>query len=195
MLVSFIGCPSSGKTTTAAMTFARLKDMNFTTEFIVEAARKYIIHKRLEDGLSPGTHPVLTDGDQIHIMAEQFGLEEEYIWSCGPEMTIITDSSPLNALLYMGAKTRASTQVQDIRKKVLERDTLYFYCPPIPPGDREDQNRVHSYEESLKVDESIGIILADVSLIPLFGGTEERVVKVFDKVLTHILAKLRPDDA
>lgn len=93
MLVGFVGAPSSGKTSLAAEVFVTLKKSGLSAEFIAEFARLHIARKR-----RPGQELTLTESDQLHIFDQQHLLEKTMNNS---STIVITDSSPLNTLLYL----------------------------------------------------------------------------------------------
>ena len=183
MLIGFIGCPCSGKTTTAAMTFADLKTMGIATELIPEQARLVIAEKRVRQNLKPEDTVELTERDQAEIIGKQEEYETLLLQACGPEVTLIADSSVLNTLLYMEPELRA--EMHDEVAEFLPRYDLLFYCSPVKPPSAQDPNRVHSYEQSLKIDREIPKLLSEFNLKPvgLFGDPKER----HHVVLRHIL--------
>jgi len=159
MLVNFIGSPASGKTTTAAMLFATLKECGVSTEFIVEEARRYIALRKE----SPEDMPLLSDADQYHIMATQLQSEQWMVRSCGPQTLVISDGSPLNALLYMSPEFRGNTSdgfpVQKLiqyTRELMKKGSLTFLCEPLwNYRSVRDPNRVHSSEEIQKIDDLV----------------------------------------
>ncbi len=189
MIVSFIGCPASGKTTTAAMLFAELKKLGISAEFICEEARIHIASIRYEQGLSPSDPVHLTDRDQQEIMEAQWQSEEVLSTVCGPSVVVVSDSSALNSLLYMSPARRDSQEVQDLLE--VYRCDLVFYTPPLATVTHGlDPNRVHSQSESLRIDSLIPEILAKYvpGLIPirLEGDPGERLQKALLIILKRI---------
>lgn len=183
MLIGFIGCPCSGKTTTAAMTFADLKTMGIPTELIPEQARLVIAEKRVRQGLSPQDQLELTGQDQAEIIGRQEEYENLLMQACGPEVTLIADSSVLNTLLYLERE-----DVADLHEEMTEsiaRYDLLFYCSPVKPPLGQDPNRIHTYEQALKIDREIPKLLSEFNLKPigLFGEPKDR----HHVVLRHIL--------
>lgn len=193
MNIRFIGCPSSGKTTTAAMAFARLKETGLPAEFVPEYARQYIAQVRLSKNLSPKDPLVLSDEDQMRIMMSQAGLEMTMARVCGPEVAVIADTWSLNALLYMSEGQRASQQVEDfVKTMILPYTDLVFYASPIHQREALDPNRIHSYEQSLDIDARIQGILGryapDAMVVSLYGDAEMRTAVV----LNAIFRRMRP---
>lgn len=190
MKISFIGCPSSGKTTTAAMTFSSLKEMGIPCEFIPEQARWYIAKLRYHKKLNPEDPLVLTDEDQISIMSTQI-LHDHIVTSVvGPQGIVISDSSPLNSTLYMKQEQRYSAVVKDLVAQVSD-DGLIFYAKPVPRSSSIDPNRIHDEETSLAIDDSIPHIMECLApdlwekVIVLEGQPKTRLGKVTGAILTH----------
>lgn len=201
MLISFIGAPCSGKTTTAAMVFAALKDAGQLAEFVPEQARWYIARKRKSafeahckaemadlakpiGGIAPWSFPVsLSDADQIEIMGQQRQADDLMYMTAGPGTTIVTDSSPINSLFYM------SDEVQELQSKgeaiqaACKHTSLFFYVKPISCQVTGDLLRIHSDKFSRELDERIIPIICKLCpqiasrVIPLMGTAEERKIQ------------------
>lgn len=154
MIVSFLGCPASGKTTLAAMLFAEAKTRGITnTDLLTEQARLYIAEKRdrLADiGLDhrPFT---LSEEDQVNILADQVRYEEAMHRSL-PEGLVVTDTAPFNSLLYMPPEVRESLEVSCLVERALALPRLVFYCTPLPHVNGEDPNRIHDQDQSMAID-------------------------------------------
>lgn len=141
MLIGFIGIPSSGKTTLAAEVFASLKRMGVVSEFVVEIARQHIAAKRLN---SSGD-VVLTDDDQKQIM--QLQLATEVLMSDNDTITV-SDSSPLNALMYMTDECRNDVNVQKTYLTSLFLYDILVICDGIGSNQSPDHNRLHGQDQS-----------------------------------------------
>lgn len=168
MIISFIGSSCSGKTTTAARLFVSLKEAAFVSEFLPEQARMYITNKRLEKNLEPNDKLTLTDEDQFKIMEQQLVFQLKLHKACGNNTMIVTDSSPMNSLLYMTEEFRNKKEVQEMIRLTLSIPTFNFYAKPIKVGMvLNDPNRIHSTEESLKLDEQIpNVIFPSLTVAP-----------------------------
>lgn len=187
MLFNFIGCPSSGKTTTAAMVFASLKDVGLIAEFLPEQARRYIAELRYHSYVTPKEKVVLTDEDQLIIMENQVNLDEVFHYACGPDVIIISDSSPLNALLYMNPELWEDPRVENLIKRSLAITDISFYSLPVPkPNEGSDPNRVHTHEQSLEIDKRIPgmiqTIAPDLNVLQICGTTSDRMRMVQEAI-------------
>lgn len=160
MLVGYMGAPCSGKTTLAVNSFTEFKKVSTNCELIVEQARLYIAAKRFESNLLP-TDPVeLTDTDQMQIFLKQSKAEEVMKYSCGPDTIIISDSSPLNSILYMSDELSNNPNVQEILKKVLKTYDLLFFCHPLDIKRLPiDPNRVHDLDAIKAIQQKAHLLL------------------------------------
>lgn len=139
MLIGFLGIPSSGKTTLAATTFVELKRMGICAEFVVEIARGYIAKRRRETNRDV----VLTDEDQSEIMSQQ--AEAEDLMN-DKQVIVISDSSPLNSLLYLtDAVFDGVMEETDIVALAKEYDMLVV-CRESDAPIAKDLNRLHGEE-------------------------------------------------
>jgi nicotinamide riboside kinase len=139
MLIGFIGIPASGKTTLAAEVFVRLKKMGIAAEFVVEVARQYIAALRHLGE----TDLVLTDEDQEKIMLKQLTTEE--MMNTAQTITV-SDSSPLNALMYMTPKARLDPIVTMLADASLMTYDLLVVCEADSNPSNMDPNRIHGVE-------------------------------------------------
>lgn len=194
MNVSFIGCPCSGKTTTAAMIFARLKESCFSVELLPEYARLYIAKRRLARGLKPQDKLRLTDEDQMRILIEQSRMESTMAKVCGPQVVVISDTWSLATLLYMGKGIRKSKQIRKlVETDILPFIDLVFYVPPVAQQFLLDPNRIHDEKQSLAIDAQIPGILSEfaprVPVIRLDGKpalrTSQALSEIFGKLNRH----------
>lgn len=187
MLATYIGAPSSGKTTTSARVFADLKERGMSVEFLSEYARLYIAHKRRMEG---DTFEGLTNLDQVDILFEQ--AKNEDIITSDPKLLVVADSCAMSALLYM-----TDEYIERVKKKpdfewvggknpitlareCAKRYDVVFRCAPVRPGVQYDPNRIHNFEQSLEIDKRIDMVLdlCEVprsKVYPLIGDPRMRV--------------------
>ncbi len=189
MFASFIGSPASGKTTTAALTFAGFKELGIPTEWIPEKARTLIAGWRSMQGLAPGAPMHLDDFSHLTIMKEQYLIEKQMFFATGNEVYLLADGSTLNSLLYMSPKTRELPYVQEAASKAAEMYDVIFYCPPILQQATFDPNRVHTFEQSKEIDSRVHEMLAafegkiKAPVIALIGTPVARAAMVKEYLL------------
>jgi hypothetical protein len=155
MIISMIGSPRSGKTTTAARVFSHLKEASFSCEYIPEQARMVIAEKRAVGDLKPTDQLTLTDHDQYVIMCRQLELQRLMSKACGEDSIIVTDSSPLNALLYMSPEYRNQPAIKMLTTLALDGQQILFYAKPVPWLGGLDPNRIHDKTQSDIIDSQI----------------------------------------
>jgi nicotinamide riboside kinase len=141
MLIGFLGCPNSGKTTVAAKVYASLKDDGLLAEFIPEQARTYIAEKRKRKPIIE-----LTDDDQNKIASAQ--TYAEFLFDESGTI-VVTDSSTVNTGLYVN-----NPQNAECRFRTIVNYDILFLCPPIYEF-FIDPNRVHSREQSLALHDKL----------------------------------------
>ena len=189
MHISFIGCPCSGKTTTAAMAFASLKELGISCEFTPEQARWYIAQKRVIDRLKPEDPCKLDDHDQLSIMLGQLIHDNTIRTAVGPDIITVSDSSPLNSLLYMNEEKRP--EGASLITTLGNQTDLVFYAKPVTRDGGLDPNRIHSESESLKIDELIPVVINQYfpevwkKVIVLDGTPKNRLGKVTEAILSN----------
>lgn len=175
MLIGFVGCPSSGKTTTAAMLFADLKLGGQASEFVPEQARIYIAEKKNEAGFLRVEFKGLGDRDQVEIISRQNNLESLLKRNSAPDTIIVADTATLNTLLYMSPETRQLPEVREIVTRSMARYDLLFYCSPVLwRAPEKDSLRIHDQEQSLILDKSIPEVIDMRSIIRLPVSPHER---------------------
>lgn len=170
MIVSFIGCPSSGKTTLAAMLFAEAKRQGVpNVELLTEQARIFIANKR-QTCKERNLPFAITDSDQVDIMVDQVLLEEAMHESM-PDGLVITDTYPLNSLLYMPHGVMDSPVVAGLVDGANSLPRLVFYCHPVPMAAGQDPNRIHSAEQSLAIDARIPHVMGRYAVADWWDAT------------------------
>ena len=192
MIIEFLGCPRSGKTTTAARVFANLKEAGFNCEFIPEQARFYIAQKRVSLDLEPTKSLTLDDIDQMNIFNKQYDAQELMLKACGKDALIVTDSSILNSLLYMTDTGIQDESIFNLVQEHITKDRVTFYSTPVEWVGGLDPNRVHSKEQSDTIDKRIKEWLIPNTVITahsLLGDADSRWRMATSEVIRRILAK------
>lgn len=200
MLIGFVGVPCSGKTTTAARLFASLKDDGHNVEFVSERARLHIATLKMalvpidpNLAMLPATKTVkLTNDDQKEILWAQQNEEAIFKAVSSPYDFIVSDSSILNALLYMSEEARIDIQEDGRLEWAKEYDVLFRAHPVTPSRNKNDPNRVHTYEQALALDAQLDSIMSrfvpSVKLIPLMGDSTYRLNTALSEVFNRMVA-------
>lgn len=189
MLSCFLGAPISGKTTTAALLFAGLKDNGYVAEFLPEQARIYIAEQR-RAGRDLAKEP-LDDTDQFEIMGRQ-GTMEALFAEAAPKSIVVADAAAFLALLYMTPTCRNRPRVVAAAKRSAARYDIFFRCHPVKPGDLYDPNRVHNFEQSQALDAQLEEVMRLVEVPPekvveLVGPSNVRASRAHYETLERLL--------
>lgn len=155
------------------------------TEFSSEQARFYIARRRVFLGLKPGEGLTLHDEDQLEIMHHQVEADEVLVKACGPDVLIISDSSPLNSMLYMSRDFRGTPAVKALAQKSLSYTRTSFYAQPIYRPYRQDPNRIHDELQSREIDKLIPELLQEfpgLNVASIDGTVSERLLIVQDRI-------------
>ena len=143
-----------------------------------ERARSNIAFQRVAHSLTPDQGLRLDDGDQKVIMQMQMVEEETFLKACGPNVTIVCDSSPLNALLYMSDSAREDPKVKKWIAGYLALKPLFFHLSMSSFGveDGLDPNRIHDTKTSLEIDKKVPLLIQElgISATELKGFAQER---------------------
>lgn len=187
MLINIIGSPHSGKTTLAARLFDHFKTDDISSEFITERARQFIVEKRFRERLVLGQKVFLTDEDQVQIMKSQLMLEAAYVYSVPKQTIIVSDSSPLNTLLYLSPEGRKLPEVQKMIKMSLVLKPKVFWARVTPGSYKNDTNRIHDEKFSRQVDEDLPLVMKD--LVPELQYEEVcgNPIERYHQVIGHLL--------
>lgn len=188
MIVNFVGCPASGKTTIAAKTFAYLKEDGYPAEYIAERARYWIAVSKIKN-------EPLDDEYQEKIFKDQFE-HERLMAESNKNAVVISDSSALLTLVYSSDSDKLlAKQPDNFLSNIVQRlkEGLVFYCLPIPKIDNlKDDNRIHSYEQSLEINKQIEPLFEkyapNVELIKLDGPIDVRTRTVLEYLYKRLRA-------
>lgn len=189
MLIGFIGCPKSGKTSVAIRVFDSLKTSGDSCELLTEEARKYFVEKKYDNPSDPS----ITDNDQIQIFKRQLSTEIKYLKTLNKTTTIISDSSPLNTLWYLTPKARKENFefLRESLKDYLTYKPLIFKCEQTPGRFSKDEGRIHDERQSNEVHLAIPSILKEFDIpIPKYvleGSLNTRVNKVLTEYYERVL--------
>lgn len=156
--VNFIGPPCSGKTTVAAGLFSRLKKYGLATEYVSEYARQFIAkRKTIKRPL------ILNNIDQLTIMEGQLDQENLFIQD---NVTLITDTSPVNSLLYLDTPDKESSEFicsEYLYSSAMSRKGgIYFCCSSVPIPGVTDPNRIHDADDIFNIEKKVAILLEKI---------------------------------
>jgi len=188
MIVSFIGSPSSGKTTLAAKLFVYLKTNDYPCELLTEQARLVIAKIRYDEKLKVNAKLQLFDKDQRHIMQQQLKWENILGSGMSSRNILVTDSSPFNSLLYLTYQGKEDFLTQPFIKIANQTADLVFYVKPIANFVDNDPNRIHDQKQSRNIDVEVRPTLRayapDIEdrLVVLDGDFEYRTNKLITTV-------------
>ena len=206
MLVSFLGSPCSGKTTTASGLFTKLKESGMAAEWLPEYARIHIIRKRVKC-MDNETSFAMDDDDQLAIFRNQVDMETMFERSMAEVRgsIVVEDTSSLNALLYMERQRDASGRPVGIprkwedpalKKAVLEHlqvsNILFLYSKkvdmPIYLG-CADPNRVHTDAQSKEIEDLVPELIRYFGIDSyslLVGSMETRLSRAHECVCSRL---------
>ena len=152
MLIGFIGGPAVGKSTIAAKMFSNFKEMGINCELIVEIARQFIAEKRLKENIGPKERLFLNDLEQIDICKKQNNIEKIMTNSSDISTIVISDSSSLNAGLYMSDRVYNEVFLVSLFQELINGYDLLFFVHEIERKSLPyDPNRIHSLDEIHKL--------------------------------------------
>lgn len=164
------------------MLFAKLKENHMVAEFVLEQARLKIAENRMKTGNS-----YLTPEDQKEIFNNQ--IKTESVMAYKSSAIIVSDSSPLNNLLYIENWKNDHYRLGETMRFLQENQPLVFLCLPIDSSMKlTDMNRIHSLEESLKLHEKFTEIneFFNVKPVLVYGTPEERLKTSLETVYNKV---------
>ena len=179
-LVTFMGAPSSGKSTLASEVHTNLKIQGENSIFVGEEATDYIAQYGI-----PNT-PI----DQITIFYKQTNSERMFI---GSKEYIICDSSGILNYFYFRGLFQNPLENKDIAVinhlqkeilKTLSQWSYIFYVPPILENTK-DNIRYHNTEEIKKIDRWIRSYL-EIENIPFIDLSNLKIEDRRDYVIKMI---------
>lgn len=142
-VINFFGGPGSGKSTTAAYVFSQLKIQGYSCQYINQYAKDCVYQKRFQ----------LLKHDQLYILAKQN--HKLKMLEIGGQIDFAIVDSPLLLSNIYGEYN------QSIPKSFYQLALDYFHCYNnlnffIQRNQKfESNNRIHNYEQSLKIDNQI----------------------------------------
>lgn len=158
-IINYYAGPGAGKSTTAAHTFALLKQRGYNAELVTEYAKDLVWDE---------CRPVL--GDQLYLFAEQY----HRIWRLLGKVPFIVTDSPLLLSLHYGQNMPESFKelVWDTYESM---DNIDVYLERVKPYQPVGRN--HDEQQAREIDVSLRAILRGRHLW-LVPGDEQAALKV-----------------
>lgn len=152
-IINLISSPGVGKSVCAGLIFAELKIRGYITEY----AQEYVKNLIWKDELELIKNQYLISYQQ-YLLFKGMNKKVEYI---------VTDGSLIHGLYYNRHYKDNVSDIKKTEKKILEWisefDNIYIF---LERGDYkyEENGRIHSFQESLKIQEELKILLDDLSI-------------------------------
>lgn len=169
LVINLIGGPCSGKSTISAELFARLKKMGIKTELVSE----YIKDRIYEENKTMPNNQIAIFGMEHYNISNKLGKVD----------VIVHDGSFLNNILYNKESNKEFNDL--IISEYHKFNNLDFF---IKRGNIEFENygRIHTYEQSLQIDEKIKNIYKESQAEYIEVESRDAV----DKIIPIVLKKL-----
>ena len=169
LIINLIGGPCSGKSTISAELFARLKKMGIKTELVSE----YIKDRIYEENKTMPNNQIAIFGMEHYNISNKLGKVD----------VIVHDGSFLNNILYNKESNKEFNDL--IISEYHKFNNLDFF---IKRGNIEFENygRIHTYEQSLQIDEKIKNIYKESQAEYIEVESRDAV----DKIIPIVLKKL-----
>jgi len=169
LVINLIGGPCSGKSTVAAELFARLKKMGIKTELVSE----YIKDRIYEENKTMPNNQIAIFGMEHYNISNKLGKVD----------VIVHDGSFLNNILYNKESNKEFNDL--IVSEYHKFNNLDFF---IKRGNIEFESygRIHTYEQSLQIDEKIKNIYKESQAEYIEVESRDAV----DKIIPIVLKKL-----
>lgn len=169
LIINLIGGPCSGKSTISAELFARLKKMGIKTELVSE----YIKDRIYEENKTMPNNQIAIFGMEHYNISNKLGKVD----------VIVHDGSFLNNILYNKESNKEFNDL--IVSEYHKFNNLDFF---IKRGNIEFESygRIHTYEQSLQIDEKIKNIYKESQAEYIEVESRDAV----DKIIPIVLKKL-----
>lgn len=169
LVINLIGGPCSGKSTISAELFARLKKMGIKTELVSE----YIKDRIYEENKTMPNNQIAIFGMEHYNISNKLGKVD----------VIVHDGSFLNNILYNKESNKEFNDL--IVSEYHKFNNLDFF---IKRGNIEFESygRIHTYEQSLQIDEKIKNIYKESQAEYIEVESRDAV----DKIIPIVLKKL-----
>lgn len=161
LIINLIGGPGSGKSTTAAGLFYKLKQMGIDCEMALEFAKDKVWEESL-----------MTLNDQIYI----FGKQYHKLWRLNNKVDVIITDSPLLVSLYYNKEESKYFNDFVVEQYNKFNNILYFINRP---DDYQTNGRTQTEEESKNIDKVLKNLITKYNIsykeIDCYKAVEEIV--------------------
>ena len=166
-VVNLIGAPSSGKSLCAGLIFAELKIKNYTTEYVQEYVKHLVWKGDLE-----------TVKKQYYVSSQQYKLLKNIN---GKVDYIVTDGSLIHGLYYNKTYKDNVSNIEKTEEKIIEYlsefDNIFIFLERNEKFRYETEGRIHSFEESIKIESDLKKLLDSLNLEYLCIKSDKENVK------------------
>ena len=157
-IINIIGAPSSGKTLTAALLFAKMKIKSKSVEYVPEFVKKLVWEEDFD-----------SINNQYYICQQQYKLLKSIN---GKVEYIITDGALLHTLLYNEYNVNNVSDIKKTEKRALELmnefENIYIYIERNENYKYEESGRYHSEKEAQILDSMLKEIIKNLKLDCIF---------------------------
>lgn len=171
LVVNFVGAPSSGKTTLAALTYGTLKLKGYSIEYVPEYAKHLVWTKQFE-----------LLNNQHYVSKTQY----EFLKSVNHQVKIIITDGPLLAGLYYNEYNKDNLSNANMVGTIIEGwmgefDNMYIMVKRNHPF--EEQGRVHSESESTLIHQGFIDLMGRLGIeYDIGSSTTDDVIKIVAKI-------------
>lgn len=173
LVVNLIGGPGTGKTTTMALVFGKLKTMGIDAEMVTEFPKELVWEHRTE-----------TMKDELYIFAKQ---AHRFFRVNGQVDVIVTDRPIILTVLYNNLYGDKSSALDAIVKETFEKyNNLNFFLNRVK--EYNPNGRTQTEEESNEIADGLYEIMKDYGYDFIEYAADEEVA---DKIISDILNILK----
>ena len=174
-VINFISGAGVGKSLMAALTFAELKMMHITTEYVQEYAKTLVWQKRFEEL-----------NNQYQVTTEQYNMIKSVD---GAVDYIICDSGLLIGLFYNRIHPTNVCNVQKTEKMILDKmdefDNMYIYLERNREFPYEKEGRIQNEDEAILIDKEFKNLLDELNLDYISVLSSKESIKTIIDYIVH----------
>lgn len=162
LIINLIGGPGSGKSTTAAGLFYKLKKLGYNCEMSLEFAKDKVWEESFR-----------TMDDQIYI----FGKQYHKLWRLADKVDVIITDSPLLVSLYYNKEE--SKYFNDFVVEQFNKFNNKVFFLKRPETFQQD-GRIQNKEESIEIDKEMQLLMEQYHIPYQKIACEEAVNRIVD---------------